>query len=385
MQTFSNFKNIVLKQKKVFLINFLILFIFIFLPGFLLLGIERSKSILYSISKKPITPRADSPLFISKDQAYQLFLEVENLKMKYKSFIGWRPEPVKMKYVNISKLYNNRISTGEKLNNSTWFFGGSTTWGYGTPDWETIPSLYNKKTGNKVFNFGEQGWVSRQSLNQLISAIGDGNKPSAVIFYSGVNDMSVGCDIKINNFPYHARQMQISKKLENVNLQEITTDFITRPYIKILNKLYFTNDLMVPNSQHACHKNKKRAQLVANHLVQNWYVAYLVSKSNNAKFYAVLQPNIITSNSTNQNFNHVKNIRNSFPRYKLEVNAVYPLIVSKVKSYCDLDLDFCNSFIDGRNWITNDYNVFIDTNHLVKEGNQIIVENLIKSINILEK
>ena len=372
-------------NKKLFLINALILFIFIFLPGLLLLGVESGKSLIYSIFRKPIDPRADSPLFETREYAHELFLEVEKLDMKYKSFIGWRPQPIKMKFTNISDKYNNRKSVGEKLEKSTWFFGGSTTWGFGTPDWETIPSLYHIQTGEKVFNFGEQGWVSRQSLNQLISAIADGNKPSKVIFYSGVNDMSVGCDIEINNFPYHARERQISQKLERINFKNKAINFITRPYLKVVNKLYFKRDLTVPSSQHSCHKNKNRGEMVANHLVNNWYLAYLISNSNNSKFYAVLQPNVITSNSQNQNFNHVKNIKNSFPTYELEVNTVYPLIVEKANSFCKKDLNFCNSFIDGRAWISSRDEVFIDTNHLIKKGNQIVVENLIEEINTLKK
>jgi len=381
----NEIRDYLVKERKFFLINSLILFILIFLPGFLLLGIENSKSFIYLILKKPLDPRADSPLIKSKEYASELFLELEKLDHKYKSFIGWRPEPTKMKFTNISEKYNNRISVGEKLDKSTWFFGGSTTWGFGTPDWETIPSLYHIKTGEKVFNFGEQGWVSRQSLNQFITAIADGNKPSKVIFYSGVNDMSVGCDLTINNYPYHSRQRQISQKLEKINFQAKAINFITRPYIKIINKIYPKKDLTITSSQHACHTNKKRAQIVANHLVNNWYVAYLISKSNDSKFYTVLQPNVITSNSQNQNFNHVKNEKNFFPTYEAEVNAVYPLIISKVKSFCKVDINFCNSFIDGSNWISNKEKVYIDSAHLTKKGNQIIVENLIQNINHINK
>ena len=61
-------------------------------------------------------------------------------------------------------------------------FGGSTLFGYGSNDQNTIPSLYNQITGKKVLNFGDTGWHSRQSLNQLLNVIGDGYIPSKLFF-----------------------------------------------------------------------------------------------------------------------------------------------------------------------------------------------------------
>ena len=36
-----------------------------------------------------------------------------------------------------------------------------------------------------------------------------------------------------------------------------------------------------------CHKNPKKAEAVAVHLVNNWHYAHLIAKSNQSKFYAV--------------------------------------------------------------------------------------------------
>ena len=45
--------------------------------------------------------------------------------------------------------------------------------------------------------------VSRQSLNQLLNAISDGNKPSLAIFYSGLNDIGEGCKVNRRFIPSH--------------------------------------------------------------------------------------------------------------------------------------------------------------------------------------
>lgn len=144
-----------------------------------------------------------------------------------------------MAFVNISKPYNTRYSIGERLSESTWFFGGSTIWGYGNSDNYTIPSIYSKKNNSYVFNFGEQAWVTRQSLNQLINILGDGYKPEVVVFYGGFNDISVGCRKENHEIPAHAYQNHISKIMKNKqgNLKSYTLiNFITEPYIKIYNK-----------------------------------------------------------------------------------------------------------------------------------------------------
>ena len=49
--------------------------------------------------------------------------------------------------------------------------------------------VLNKLSKKSVFNFGDQNWTARQSLNQLISVIADGYSPSNVIFYDGVKQV----------------------------------------------------------------------------------------------------------------------------------------------------------------------------------------------------
>lgn len=104
------------------------------------------------------------------------------MKTEYKSFISWRRKLYVSKYTNIKGQYQNRISTNEGIDNSVWFFGGSTVWGTGVSDDNTIPSFFAKISGERVSNFGETGWSTRQSLNQLINLIGDGKNPKAIIF-----------------------------------------------------------------------------------------------------------------------------------------------------------------------------------------------------------
>ena len=51
--------------------------------------------------------------------------------------------------------------------------------------------------------FGEKGWNSRQSLNQLINLIGDGHTPKKVIFFDGLNDAILQCRSDVKKLPTH--------------------------------------------------------------------------------------------------------------------------------------------------------------------------------------
>ena len=121
---------------------------------------------------------------------------------KYRSFIGWQRIPYKKELVKINAKYKNRKSFNESISNSTWFFGGSTMWGTGSSDNDTIPSFYAKKTKSKVFNFGETGWTSRQSLNQLINIIGI-KEVSKDDFLN--NDFDEAVFVHLNTMDYNTR------------------------------------------------------------------------------------------------------------------------------------------------------------------------------------
>ena len=74
-----------------------------------------------------------------------------------------------------------------------WVFGGSTAWGEGAPDDETIPShlagLMNVwGIDTTVRNLGERGYVSTQEVVFLYRELQAGKRPDVVVFYDGIND-----------------------------------------------------------------------------------------------------------------------------------------------------------------------------------------------------
>ena len=301
--------------------------------------------------------------------------------LEFRSFIGWRRSPYTSEYENVLAPFNNRLSHNSSPNNSAWFFGGSTMWGTGASDNETIPSWYGKIKNTPVFNLGETAWTSRQSLNQLLNLLGDGYKPNKIVFYDGVNDIIHGCRAELERVPSHTQEPLIRKRLQPISLiltSEVSsqfeklTQFIAAPYKAIGGKLGLYTAVHTPFGSLNCSLDANKAQLVANHLVNNWYAAYLLAEAHNADFMAILQPHSFSTRDVDLGY------LNSAESYlKEEHDAVYPLIQEAIKKKCKNAPDLCNKFIDGSSWLDSSPPVYIDFAHITGKGNKIITEKII--------
>ena len=364
------------KILKVVGINIIIMGIFLIFPALFYRLYLKLKPVFSKQLNQTKDLRAYYPTYSNKEFSIELLNEFSKLPTNYRSFIGWRREKVKFKYTNISGPYNARKSKGESINNSVWFFGGSTIWGTGASDLQTIPSHFNSLTNIPVYNFGETGWNSRQSLNQLINAIGDNNNPSVVVFYDGVNDVAFQCRSELKLVPSHSRETQIQNALKPLPMQERISNFILSPYISISRKfgIQFPVVNKSQSKSYDCDINKAKARLVAQHLVNNWRTAYSLSKSNNFKFYGVLQPTLFSTETNSEYLN--KKIVKKYPEYKRQYNAVYPLILEEISRKCQLDKEICSFMIDGTNWLDGNNNIFIDYCHVNSLGNRKIAQRL---------
>ena len=362
-------------QGKVVMINLLVLFLLLFTPSIILSSYRKLLSFSKQVTGSPIDQRSELPVYKDKKFSNQLFSELQqSTKNTYRSFIGWRREPIKLKYINVGGVYNTRFSLGESLENSAWFFGGSSMFGAGSEDSGTIPSIFHLESGKPVMNFGESGYVSRQSLNLLISVIGDGYKPKTVIFFDGANDVEHNCRSELSNVPSHSREMLINKQLQSTpEKSKRLIISLLDPYLLIAGKL---NIFPSKKSEYYnCHKNKAKAESIASHLVNNWYAGYLIAESNNSEFYAILQPTIFTSNTSSD---YLKGWwKEMLPTLKTQFEIVYPLVKKEIKNKCNINPSFCSKVIDGTKWINNDSKVFIDYIHVTKEGNETIVKSFL--------
>lgn len=122
----------------------------------------------------------------------------KNRSLRWRPYVYWRRLPRNGEYINIDnnglrKTINPVAADGGKSPVKVFVFGGSTIWGLGSSDADTIPSQIsnelNKNGVNcEVVNFGQYAYVSTQSVIELMLQLQKGNIPDAVIFYDGVND-----------------------------------------------------------------------------------------------------------------------------------------------------------------------------------------------------
>ncbi len=357
---------------KLISLNFLVLFLLIFSPAIIFKLFSRVN--IFKNNNHENYEVTDYPIFENNKLTKIVFKDMNSIKSDFRSFIGWRRKISNKRFTTINKPFNTRKSTGEKLNNSIWFFGGSTMWGYGVSNESTIPSLFYEKTGDSVFNFGEDSWDSRQSINQLINNLGEGYKPKTVIFFDGVNDTLHNCRSDNKNIPNYGRDFQIAKAINyqknKINfISDTIKNFIISPYKPLLKNNYSST-----NKVYDCHINHKKSKRIAKHLINNWYSAYLISKANKANFRAILQPTLFTSDVSYEYFSNKS--KKDLNHYKKQLDIIYTFAREEIKNVCIKDKEFCNKIIDGSSWLFKKENIFFDSCHVTKEGNKIIAEKI---------
>jgi len=367
------------KVIRVLAINFSIFLILLLSPPFFLKIYTFFKSRFVELSNSSWDRRAFYPTYSDKNFSVKLFNELEFYKTEYRSFVGWRGKKINFQYTNIGGPYGSRKSIGEEINGSVWFFGGSTMWGTGASDSQTIPSHFNAITRMPVYNFAQSSWSSRQSLNQLMNTLGDKHKPSVIIFYDGVVEVAAQCRSEIKSIPSYSHEQYLSQRLEPTStiLGKSLLNFVYEPYKVFINK--FTSISSNELSTYDCDTNKQKAYAVAQHLIENWRNAFLIANDNKASFYGILQPTLFT---TDTNFNYLGNRdKREISLLENQYKIVYPLIMEEFKKECLKDKDFCSSLIDGTNWLDGQKNIFIDFCHVNSHGNNIISKRIAELLN----
>lgn len=132
----------------------------------------------------------------------------------YEPYTLFKEAPYKGNYVNVSANgYRITKNQGpwppEKNNINIFLLGGSTTFGYGLPDNNTIASylqefLTNKINRNiKVYNFGRGSYYSTQERILFEKLIASGFIPDIAIFIDGLNDFYT-----LNNEPEYSDRFE---------------------------------------------------------------------------------------------------------------------------------------------------------------------------------
>jgi len=144
----------------------------------------------------------------------QLQRDCLGLRYVYAPFVEFAPRPVTGRFVNITpagyRLGRTAAPWPPRADDVTVFvFGGSTTFGFGLPDGQTVVSALEARLaprfpGRRVvcYNFGRGYYFSAQERALFESLLADGVVPTLAVFIDGLNE-----------FIYHDGTPQLTPEL----------------------------------------------------------------------------------------------------------------------------------------------------------------------------
>ncbi|MDK9713613.1 MAG: hypothetical protein OEL86_05800 [Sulfuritalea sp.] len=154
------------------------------------------------------------------------------VRLAYAPWIQFGSPPIKAAYVNSNGVrrrgststdWESAIPDGRHFD--VYFFGGSTMFGFGVPDGETLPAQFEKMAPRawnaRAFNYGVPSYYSRQETLLFEMLLRNGEIPKAAVFLDGLNDvLQPTASYRREPFftPLMRRRMEISVDLASLAL-----------------------------------------------------------------------------------------------------------------------------------------------------------------------
>lgn len=323
------------------------------------------KKFIFTLLAITISFSIISILVVGINTLGSLFFVKNYSNFLYHDYYSYKRQSFVSNDVNIKKN-GTRVSfiPSNPNNIKNYFFGGSTIWGTGVSDFNTLPSLYSKNTFSKSYNYGESDFNTIQSLNLLIISLMKNEIKGEnvnIFFYNGYNNVINGCS-NTNSGYATSRENYIRTLIEN-RPSSFKYFFLPFKHLHRNFKNFIFGNFVDTSGENDCTSNFKKKELVLNSITETWKNAHQISKSNNMNFYAILEPNIYT-NTDFKNFNKITKWRHD------QIKLIYEDI-KRIK------YDF--NFID-LSEINLEKNFFLDEIHLNEKGNQIVIEKLLEKM-----
>lgn len=350
-------------------LNFSVILIFQGNKIIKLISNTSSKIINKTINKNG---KSGLPNYKNIDWAHNHFKEFKELTSEYRSYIGWRRLPYKGETININEQ-GIRNTPQSKLATEksplVVFLGGSSMWGTGVNDTNTIPALFAKIAQGRyrTINLGESGYNAFQSFLFLKLQIINGLIPDIVVSYDGVNDAH---SLKSGLRPFgHQREDQIRtvmKGKDRINEEVLSfSHFFLNPL-----KLFIP---MFKNAKNPTYDlSQERIEQTAKALLESWLSTKDLAEKHGADFIAILQPNAAIGKPY---LEHLKLDKDLIKCYRLFYPAVLKLL--QTPKYQELS----NNAIDLTDAFDLEEYIYIDYCHVSPNGNKIIATKIYNYIN----
>lgn len=311
------------------------------------------------------------------EHARAVFADYNRIQHRYEPFVGWKTLPYNGKTTHISQagLRTHDLSPAASEDRQVVrFFGGSTMWGEGSDDQNTIPALFNDLNPDlKVFNHGQLAYNTRQELDELISVYSREERTDIAIFYDGVNDAAFLCPSVIEQLPAHRLVPMYREKLY-VGTSEMIKDVLKKIFIEDILGVIQRAAYQGGNEEAAydCTSNAAKADAIAEMMMKNWELAHEIVTKRNGTFIAVLQPAAFIGNARTDHLTLDEQLGKNF-------HEIYGRLKKKIaERNHPWIIDLSSSF-------DNDQYIFIDFCHVSPNGNAIIAREISNVVNGLEE
>lgn len=312
------------------------------------------------------------------------FVDDPDFEIIVKNFNGTCSNPALLHIDGISKYASNfscggvtyfdekrlTIPIAEDYIRTIHIFGGSTVWGTGSTDENTIPSLLALSLENmkiRVLNYGFASYVSSQQNSVLKAYSKDIKEDDVVIFYDGGNDFwngvmlgnSEGSIVGYNIDNRYDIYVYILKDWLSKNLKtyQLLSD------LKHKRKNLSSNDCSI--SFDSARDNIAEA---TNQYAKQINLAKKIAHSKGAKFYHFLQPSLFDTD-----------ILNGYEKRVLSHNPCWSIARDLKEEFDSQFLKLSKETID-LSEIFNNKNVFFDYIHVSAKGNKYIIKYMLDEI-----
>jgi lysophospholipase L1-like esterase len=309
--------------------------------------------------------RADLPIYQDHDRAKRIYRDQKGSNSRYVPFAEWRQAKYASENLNIDEdgYRLHTIGTDNDSNaQSLGFYGSSTVWGTGVDDDDTLPAQFDKITRQfNVKNYGERGYTSMQNLIDLITQINTNRAPQNVIFYGGLNDISVDCNLALTTrLNSHGTEGRIQGALDRTANEHYLYNNIIAPMLSLAsNVLVDSKGVRIAG----CSDNPKRADDVAELVIRNFDMMHTLVKAYGGRFHVFLQPSAYFGHPR---IDYLDLNDDGFAFEKAQANAVLPLVINK------LNQRSITWFTDLRDAFDGNENLLLDHAHASPAGNALL-------------
>jgi len=241
-------------------------------------------------------------------------------------------------------------------------------WGVGSDDASTIPSQFSRLSGSAAENFGDIAFTAHQGLVLLIQLLQDGHRPDVVVFYDGANEIAHKCRVELTAWSHLAEpKLTSALELRKAGAGGMSLAYLLRPLWAVAQSVVRQVPALGGYKQnYECHTNPRKAQKIAENLMQDWSIARRLVESYGGKFVGVLQPVAFFSDTK---LDHIE-IKKRKGLLSKQFEIVYPIIRVKMREYKNA-YDFSDS-------LNHPEYMYIDFCHLSPNGNRYIAEGLVQ-------